>query len=53
MEEGITQLGRAVAAGFGVIATTRPENAYELGAGYIVNGAVEHDATHMCESRPG
>ena len=57
-EEVITQLGRAVPAGFGVIAgpsvwryrgsQLAPQKiASELQAGYIVTGTVEHDATHV------
>ena len=57
-EEVITQLGRLAPAGFGVIAGpsvwryggTQPAPqrvGSELGAGYILTGAVEHDATHV------
>ena len=57
-EEVITQLGRVAPAGFGVIAgpsvwrytgsqLTPRKIASELGAGYIVTGTVEHDATHV------
>ena len=57
-EEVITQLGRVAPAGFGVIAGpsvwryggTRPAPqrvGSELGAGYILTGAVEHDATRV------
>src|SRR3954471_8843328 len=57
-EEVITQLGRVTPAGFGVIAgpsvwryrgsQLAPQRiASELGAGYIVTGAVEHDASHV------
>ncbi|MBZ5625466.1 MAG: winged helix-turn-helix domain-containing protein [Acidobacteriia bacterium] len=57
-EEVITQLGRVAPAGFGVIAGpsvwryggTQPAPqrvGSELGAGYILTGAVEHDATHV------
>jgi TolB-like protein/DNA-binding winged helix-turn-helix (wHTH) protein len=57
-EEVITQLGRVAPAGFGVIAgpsvwryrgTQLPPQkiATELGAGYILTGAVEHDASHV------
>jgi TolB-like protein/DNA-binding winged helix-turn-helix (wHTH) protein len=57
-EEVITQLGRAVPAGFGVIAgpsvwryrgsQLAPQKiASELQAGYIVIGSVEHDPTHV------
>jgi TolB-like protein/Tfp pilus assembly protein PilF len=57
-EEVITQLGRVAPAGFGVIAgpsvwryrgsPLAPQRiASELGAGYILTGAVEHDASHV------
>jgi TolB-like protein/DNA-binding winged helix-turn-helix (wHTH) protein/Tfp pilus assembly protein PilF len=57
-EEVITQLGRVAPAGFGVIAgpsvwrysgtqSTRQKVASELGAGFILTGAVEHDASHV------
>lgn len=57
-EEVITQLGRVVPSGFGVIAgpsvwryggsQLAPQRiASELGAGYILTGAVEHDASHV------
>ncbi|HXK04286.1 MAG TPA: winged helix-turn-helix domain-containing protein [Verrucomicrobiae bacterium] len=57
-EEVITQLGRVVPAGFGVIAgpsvwryrasQLAPQKiASELGAGYILTGGVEHDASHV------
>ena len=57
-EEVITQLGRVAPAGFGVIAgpsvwryrgTQLPPQriANELGVGYILAGAVEHDASHV------
>jgi TolB-like protein/DNA-binding winged helix-turn-helix (wHTH) protein/lipoprotein NlpI len=57
-EEVITQLGRVAPTGFGVIAgpsawryrgrEATPEKARaDLGAGYIVMGAVEHDAAHV------
>jgi TolB-like protein len=57
-EEVITQLGRVAPAGFGVIAGpsvwryrgTQPapqKVASDLGAGYILTGAVEHDASHV------
>ena len=57
-EEVITQLGRVAPAGFGVIAgpsvwryrgsQLAPQRiASELGAGYILTGAVEHDASHV------
>ncbi|HKE27352.1 MAG TPA: tetratricopeptide repeat protein [Bryobacteraceae bacterium] len=57
-EEVITQLGRVAPAGFGVIAGPSvwryrssqlpPQKiASELGAGYILTGAVEHDASHV------
>ena len=57
-EEVITQLGRVVPAGFGVIAgpsvwrysgsQLAPQKiASELQAGYLVTGTVEHDATHV------
>jgi TolB-like protein/DNA-binding winged helix-turn-helix (wHTH) protein len=57
-EEVITQLGRVAPTGFGVIAgpsvwryrgsqLTPQKIATELGAGYIVTGAVEHDASHV------
>jgi TolB-like protein/DNA-binding winged helix-turn-helix (wHTH) protein/cytochrome c-type biogenesis protein CcmH/NrfG len=57
-EEVITQLGRVVPPGFGVIAgpsvwqyrgsQLAPQKiASELRAGYVVTGTVEHDATHV------
>lgn len=57
-EEVITQLERAAAPGFGVIAgpsvwryrgsQLAPQRiASELGAGYILTGAVQHDASHV------
>jgi TolB-like protein/DNA-binding winged helix-turn-helix (wHTH) protein len=57
-EEVITQLGRVAPAGFGVIAGpsvwryrgTQPapqQVASELGAAYLVTGAVEHDSSHV------
>jgi TolB-like protein/DNA-binding winged helix-turn-helix (wHTH) protein/Tfp pilus assembly protein PilF len=57
-EEVITQLGRVAPAGFGVIAgpsvwryrgsQLAPQRiASELGAGYIVTGVVEHDASRV------
>ena len=57
-EEVITQLGRVAPAGFGVIAgpsvwryrgtqPTPQKVASELGAGYILTGAVLHDASHV------
>lgn len=57
-EEVITQLGRVVPSGFGVIAGpsvwqyrgTQPaprKILSDLGAGYILTGAVEHDASHV------
>src|SRR5204863_5736706 len=57
-EEVITQLGRVAPPGFGVIAgpsvwryrgsQLAPQRiASELGAGYILTGAVEHDASHV------
>jgi TolB-like protein/DNA-binding winged helix-turn-helix (wHTH) protein len=57
-EEVITQLGRVAPAGFGVIAgpsvwryrgsqLAQQRIASELGAGYIITGAVEHDASHV------
>jgi TolB-like protein/DNA-binding winged helix-turn-helix (wHTH) protein/Tfp pilus assembly protein PilF len=57
-EEVITQLGRVLPAGMGVIAGpsvwryrgTQPAPqrvASDLGAGYILTGAVEHDASHV------
>jgi TolB-like protein/DNA-binding winged helix-turn-helix (wHTH) protein len=57
-EEVITRLGQAVPAGFGVIAgpsvwryrgtQPAPQNvASELGVGFILTGAVEHDASHV------
>jgi TolB-like protein/DNA-binding winged helix-turn-helix (wHTH) protein len=57
-EEVITQLGRAAPTGFGVIAGpsvwryrgTQPAPkrvASELGAGYILTGTMEHDASHV------
>ena len=57
-EEVITQLGRVVPAGFGVIAgpsvwryrgwqLTPQKIASELQAGYIVTGTVERDTTHV------
>ncbi len=57
-EEVITQLGRVAPAGFGVIAgpsvwryrgtqSTPQKVASDLGAGFIVTGAVEHDTTHV------
>jgi TolB-like protein/Tfp pilus assembly protein PilF len=57
-EEVITQLGRVAPAGFGVIAgpsvwryrgtQAAPQKvASELGAGYILTGSVEHDASHV------
>jgi TolB-like protein/DNA-binding winged helix-turn-helix (wHTH) protein/Tfp pilus assembly protein PilF len=57
-EEVITQLGRVAPAGFGVIAgpsvwryhgkqPTPQKVGFELGAGYILTGAVLHDASHV------
>jgi TolB-like protein/DNA-binding winged helix-turn-helix (wHTH) protein/Tfp pilus assembly protein PilF len=57
-EEVITQLGRVAPSGFGVIAGpsvwryrgTQPapqKVASDLGVGYVVTGAVEHDASHV------
>ena len=57
-EEVITQLGRVAPTGFGVIAGpsvwryrgTQPAPqrvASELGAGYILTGTMEHDASHV------
>ncbi len=57
-EEVITQLGRVAPAGFGVIAgpsvwryrgsQLAPQRiASELGAGYLLTGAVEHDTSHV------
>ena len=57
-EEVITQLGRVAPAGYGVIAgpsvwryrgsQLAPQTiASELGAGYILTGAVQHDASHV------
>ena len=57
-DEVITQLGRVAPAGFGVIAGPSvwryhgsplpPQKiASELGAGYILTGAVEHDVSHV------
>lgn len=57
-EEVITQLGRVAPAGFGVIAgpsvwpyrgsqLALRKIASELGAGYILSGAVEHDESHV------
>ncbi|MDQ1468760.1 MAG: hypothetical protein QOJ99_240 [Bryobacterales bacterium] len=57
-EEVITQLGRVAPTGFGVIAGPSvsryrgshlpPQSiALELGAGYVLAGAVEHDASHV------
>jgi TolB-like protein/DNA-binding winged helix-turn-helix (wHTH) protein len=57
-EEVITQLGRVAPTGFGVIAgpsvwryrgsQLAPQKiASELGAGYILTGTVEHDASHV------
>ncbi len=57
-EEMITQLGRVAPAGFGVIAgpsvwryggkePALQKVGSELGAGYILTGVVEHDATHV------
>ena len=57
-EEVITQLGRVAPAGFGVIAGpsvwryggTQPaprKVMSELGAGYILTGAVQHDGSHV------
>lgn len=57
-EEVITQLGRVVPSGFGVIAgpsvwryrgsQLAPQRiASELGAGYILTGAMEHDPSHV------
>src|SRR5215469_10934486 len=57
-EEVITQLGRVAPTGYGVIAgpsvwryrgtqPAPPKVASDLGAGYILTGAVEHDASHV------
>ena len=57
-EEVITQLGRVAPTGFGVIAgpsvwryrgtqVTSKKIESDLGAGYILTGAVEHDASHV------
>lgn len=57
-EEVITQLGRVAPAGFGVIAgpsvwryrgmqPTPQKVAADLGAGFILTGAVVHDASHV------
>jgi TolB-like protein/DNA-binding winged helix-turn-helix (wHTH) protein/Tfp pilus assembly protein PilF len=57
-EEVITQLGRVAPTGFGVIAgpsvwryrgtqTASQRAGSELGAGYVLTGTMEHDASHV------